>query len=190
MGKYFKETRETIIKLINSDVREGNETFRGLNIQLIFFAATVLSFSLLIFLDKEITTHLDNKEKYLLIITWIILGLSVIFGIIQFFSTYNFFKKCFGYHYFILGKMGDEGEINKIKKNLNIQEGQQDNNIDDELENVLDKLIYSEISKESLKKYPDINEISSEIWIKIQVFLIIISLILLIYFMSNILLNI
>ena len=189
MGKYFKETKEMIIKLNSSNVREANETYRDLNIQLIFFSATVLSFSLLIFLNKDITNQLDNTEKYLLILTWIFLGLSVIFGIIQFFSTYNFFKKGFNYHNFILSKMGNEHEINKIKEKLNIQEDVQDKDSDEELENTVDKLVCSEIFKESLKKYPDINVISSEIWTKIQVFLIIISLLSLIYFMAKILLN-
>ena len=85
--------------------------------------------------------------------------------------------------------MGNEHEINKIKVKLSTQEDVQDKDSDEELENTVDKMVYSEIFKESLKKYPDINVISSEIWTKIQVFLIIISLFSLIYFMAKILLN-
>ncbi|MCK4377089.1 MAG: hypothetical protein KAV97_02590, partial [Actinomycetia bacterium] len=95
MGEYLEKAKKIHKEALQSSQQEGNETFRGLNIQLIFIAAAILSFSLLIFLNEEITNQLNNIEKYILILTWIFLGFSVLFGIIQFFVTYNFFKKHF-----------------------------------------------------------------------------------------------
>jgi len=55
-------------------------------------------------------------------------------------------------------------------------------------EGIVDKLVYEKIKEEAIKKYPNVLAESSEIYIKIQVILLISSLGLLIYFMVRILL--
>ena len=96
MDKYLEKVKKIHIEALKVSQQEGNETFRGLNIQLMFIAAAILSFSLLIFLEKDITGQVDlmnfGKIILILILTWLLLGLSILFGIIQFFVTYNFFK--------------------------------------------------------------------------------------------------
>ena len=93
MGNYLEKLEKIHREDLISSQQNGNDTFRELNIQLIFIAAVIISFSLLIFLNGNITNQLNGCEKYLLISIWILLGLSVLFGIMQFFVDYIFFKK-------------------------------------------------------------------------------------------------
>ena len=188
MGKYLEKMKKIHKENLRSSQQEGNETFRGLNIQLIFIAAAILSFSLLIFLNEEITNQLNNIEKYILILTWFLLGLSVLFGIIQFFVTYNFFKKHFWFGNFLVNIFQNDNKIEQIKKELNIYTEEDEEEINEIYEGMVDKLVYSKIIEEAIKKYPNILPESSEIYIKIQVILLISSLGLLIYFMVRILL--
>lgn len=53
MGKYLEKVKKIHIEALKVSQQEGNETFRGLNVQLIFISAAILSFSLLIFLNKD-----------------------------------------------------------------------------------------------------------------------------------------
>ena len=188
MGEYLEKAKKIHKEALQSSQQEGNETFRGLNIQLIFIAAAILSFSLLIFLNEEITNQLNNIEKYILILTWFLLGLSVLFGIIQFFVTYNFFKKHFWLEDFLVNIFQNDNKIEQIKKELNIYTEEQEKEINEIYEGMVDKLVYSKIIEEAIKKYPNVLPESSEIYIKIQVILLISSLGLLIYFMVRILL--
>ena len=188
MGEYLEKAKKIHKEALQSSQQEGNETFRGLNIQLIFIAAAILSFSLLIFLNEEITNQLNNIEKYILILTWIFLGFSVLFGIIQFFVTYNFFKKHFWLEDFLVNIFQNDNKIEQIKKELNIYTEEQEKEINEIYEGMVDKLVYSKIIEEAIKKYPNVLPESSEIYIKIQVILLISSLGLLIYFMVRILL--
>ena len=55
-------------------------------------------------------------------------------------------------------------------------------------EGMVDKIVYGKIAEEVVKKYPKVLSMSSEICTYIQVFLLISSLVLLIYFMIGILL--
>lgn len=187
MGEYLEKAKKIHKEALQFSQQEGNETFRGLNIQLIFIAAAILSFSLLIFLNEEITNQLNNIEKYILILTWIFLGFSVLFGIIQFFVTYNFFKKHFWFEDFLVNIFQNDNKIEQIKKELNIYTEEQEKEINEIYEGMVDKLVYSKIIEEAIKKYPNVLPESSEIYIKIQVFLLVSSLGLLIYFMVKIL---
>lgn len=187
MGKYLEKAEKLHKEALQSSQQEGNETFRDLNIQLVFIAAAILSFSLLIFLNEDITNQLNNFEKYLLISTWFLLGLSVLFGIIQFFVTYNFFKKHFGLEVFLVNKFQDDNKIEQIKKELNIYTEEQEKELNKIYEGLVDQLVYAKIREEAIKKYPNVLPESSEICIIIQVILLISSLGLLIYFMANIL---
>ncbi len=187
MGEYLEKVKKIHKKDLQSSQQEGNETFRELNIQLIFIAAAILSFSLLIFLNGDIVNQLNNCEKYILILTWIFLGFSVLFGIIQFFVTYNFFKKHFWLKGFLVDIFQNDNKIEQIKRELNIYTKEQEKEINETYEDLVDKLVYEKIKEEAIKKYPNVLPESSEICIKIQVILLILSLGLLIYFMVRIL---
>jgi len=188
VGEYLEKVKKIHKEALQSSQQEGNETFRGLNIQLIFIAAAILSFSLLIFLNEDITNQLNNFEKYLLILTWVLLGLSVLSGIIQFFITYNFFKEHFWIEDFLVNVFQNDNKIEQIKKELNIYTEEQEKEMNEIYEGIVDKLVYEKIKEEAIKKYPNVLPESSEIYIKIQVILLIFSLGLLIYFMVRILL--
>jgi hypothetical protein len=72
MSEYLEKVKMIHKEALQSSQQEGNETFRELNIQLIFIAAAIISFSLLIFLNENITNQLNNCEKYLLISIWVL----------------------------------------------------------------------------------------------------------------------
>ena len=185
MGEYLNKVKKIHKEDLQSSQQEGNETFRELNIQLIFIAAAILSFSLLIFLNGDIINQLNNCEKYILILIWIFLGFSVLFGVIQFFVTYNFFKKHFGLEGFVIDIFENDNKIEQIKKELNIYTEEQEKEMNETYEGIVDKLVYEKIKEEAIKKYPNVLPESSEIHIKIQVILLISSLGLLIYFMAK-----
>jgi len=188
MGEYLEKAKKIHKEQLLSSQQGANETFKELNIQLIFIAAAILTFSLLIFLNEEITNQLNNCEKYILILTWFLLGLSVLFGIIQFFVTYIFFKKHFELGVFLLDIFQNDNKIKKIKKELNIYTEEDEEEMNEIYEGIVDKLVYEKIKEEATKKYPNVLHESSEIYIKIQVASLISSLGLLIYFMVKILL--
>lgn len=188
MDKYLEEVKKIHIEALRTSQQEGNETARGLNIQLIFFAAVILSFSLLIFLNKDITSQLNICNKYLLILTWTLLGLSVFFGILQFFVTYNFFKDRSRIQAFLVDKLGNDVEIKRIKENLNIYSEEQEEEMNNTYSGIVDKLVYEKAKEMAIEEYPNILPESSNRYIKIQTFLIILSMTLLIYFMAKILL--
>ena len=188
MGKYLEKLEKIHREDLKTSQQEGNETFRGLNIQLIFFAAVILSFSLLIFLNKDITSQLIICNKYLLILTWILLGLSVFFGILQFYVTYNFFKDHSNIQVFLVNKLGNDLEIEKIKESLNIYSKEQEEEMENTYSGIVNKLVYEKAKEMAIKKYPNILPEPPTRYIKIQTFLIILSMALLIYFMARILL--
>jgi len=179
MGEYLEERKKIHKEALYFSQTMGNETFRELNTQLIFIAAAILSFSLLIFLNEEITNQLNNCEKYILMLTWFLLGLSVISGIIHFFIEYYFFRKHFNKGRFVLDKLYNDNYIKKIKK----EKGKEINKINKDE----DHIVYNKIKEEALKKYPNVLPDSTKIFIIAQVFLLIASLALLIYFMIGIL---
>lgn len=74
-------------------ITAGNETSHALNKQLIFFATTVLSLSLFIFGHPEVLGRLEYIDRWLMILAWISLAFSAIFGGLQFFIVIGFFKK-------------------------------------------------------------------------------------------------
>jgi len=186
MGKYLEKVKKIHIEALKVSQQEGNETFRGLNIQLIFISAAILSFSLLIFLNKDITGQVNlmnfGKMNLILILMWVLLGLSILSGIIQFFATYNFFKEHSGLQAFLVKKFQDDNEVEQIKKELNIYT-EEEKKLNEVYEDLVDKLVYEKIKEKAIKKYPKVLPESSERWIKIQAFLLIFSIALLIYFM-------
>jgi len=188
MGEYLEKMKKIHGEALQSSQQGANDTFRELNVQLIFIAAAIISFSLLIFLNEDITNQLNSCEKYLLISIWILLGLSVLFGIIQFFVDYNFFKKHFKLEEFLVKTIRSDSKIEQIKKELNIYTKEEEEEMNETYEGLVDKLVYGKIAEEVAKKYPKVLSISSEIYTNIQVFLLISSLGLLIYFMIRILL--
>jgi len=105
----------------------------------------------------------------------------------QFFVTYNFFKKHFWLKGFLVDIFQNDNKIEQIKKELNIYTKEQEKEMNETYEDLVDKLVYEKIKEETIKKYPNVLPESSEICIKIQVALLIFSLGLLIYFMVRIL---
>jgi hypothetical protein len=189
MENHLEKVKKLHEENLKTSQQEGNETFRGLNIQLIFFAAAILSFSLLIFLNKDITSQLNINDKKLLILTWVLLGLSVLFGILQFWETYNFFKKHSDLQSFLVYKLSNDSEIKNIKDSLNIFSEEQESEMNKIYKgDIVGKLVYEKAKEMALEKFPKILPESSEIYIKIQTFLIVSSMGLLIFFMAKILL--
>lgn len=190
MGNYIEKVKRIHKEALKSSQKEGNETFRGLNIQLIFFAAAILSFSLFIFLNKSITDQLNIYDKWLLITMWCSLGLSVIFGIKQFFVNYDFFEEHTMLQISIVDKLESYHEIEKIKHNSGIHSKDQEEEINKMLEtnDMVDRIVYEKTKEIVLKEHPNILTKSPEIYIQIQAFLMILSMVLLIFFMAKILL--
>jgi len=154
MGEYLEKVKKIHKGDLQYSQQEGNETFRELNIQLIFIAAAILSFSLLIFLNGDIVNQLNNCEKYILILTWIFLGFLALFGIMQFFVTYNFFKKHFWLKGFLVDIFQNDNKIEQIKKELNIYTKEQEKEMNETYEDLVDKLVYEKIKEETIKKIP------------------------------------
>ena len=187
MGEYLEKKEKLHQEALQSSQQRANDTFRELNVQLIFIAAVIISFSLLIFLNGDITNQLNSCEKYLLISIWILLGLSVLFGIMQFFVDYIFFKKHFKFEDFLVKAIRNDNKVEQIKEELNIYTKEEEE-MNETYECLSDEKVYGKIAEEVMKKYPNVLPISSEIYIIIQVALLISSLGLLIYFMIGILL--
>jgi hypothetical protein len=183
MGNYLEKVKKIHEETLKTSQQEGNETFRGLNIQLIFFAAAILSFSLLIFLNKDIINNINIVDKIILILTWIGLGLSVLFGLTQFFVTYNFFKEHSKLQTYLIDKLENDNEITKTKRALGIYSKEQEIEINKVYEGIVDKMVYEKAKELVLTKFPNILPESSEIFIKIQSFLIGFSITALIFFM-------
>jgi len=188
MGEYLEKKEKIHLEALQSSQQEANDTFRELNVQLILIAAVIISFSLLIFLNGDITNQLNSCEKYLLISIWILLGLSVLFGIIQFFVDYIFFKEHFKLEEFLVKAIRSDNKVEQIKKELDIYPKEVEEKMNETDEGIVDKIVYDKITEEVVKNFPKVLSISSEICTIIQVSFLISSLGLLIYFMMRILL--
>ena len=175
----FRKIHEEALKY--SQV-EGNETFRELNKTLIIFATAILSFSLFIFLNTDIVKTINFYEKIILVSIWLLLGLSILAGIKQFFEDYNFFKSHVNFNSAVVSKCINEDEVKRYKLELKIFEEDEEEmeKID---KTIIDHLVYAKIREEIAKKYPNILPESPEIFIKVQVALIIVPLFFLIFFM-------
>lgn len=93
MSKYLKDQQRKFEDYAESYRRETNEVFRELVRQLIFTATVFLSISAFVFYIKDLIIKLNNIDKHLLMFSWILIGLSIVFGIIQFFIDYYFFRR-------------------------------------------------------------------------------------------------
>ncbi len=156
--------------------KEANEAVKELNKHLILFATAILSFSLFIFQNEKIIKNIIIIDKYILVIIWILLGLSIPFGIAQFYTDYNFFKKWNKTYKSIIQDITSERITEKIRNT--IDETMKDETISQDY--VIQKI---------MKKYESVvKEESSTIWIKSQVTCVSISLCLLLYIMIKFLL--
>jgi len=93
MSNYLNEQQRKFEDYSEDYRKEANEVFRELNRQLILFATAVLSISLFVFRDVSFFEKISNLDRHLLAMIWILLGVSILAGIIQFFIDYFFFKK-------------------------------------------------------------------------------------------------
>ncbi len=91
--------------------RETNEVFRELVRQLILVATVFVSISVFIFNVKKLSCYLTILDKQILSTSWILLGCSLVFGIVQIFVDYFFLAK------WTKAKSGIATEIYKGKAN-------------------------------------------------------------------------
>lgn len=140
------------------------------------------------FLNKDIISQLPSIDKILLVLTWVLLGLSVLFGIRHLWVTYNFFKERAGLHSFLVDKLSNDNEIIKIKEEINILSEETEKKMNEIYEGIVDKLIYEKAKEMALESFPNILPDPPGKYIKLQTFLIIISIGLLVYIMAKILL--
>ena len=125
MSNYLNEQQRKFEDYSEKYRKETNIIFRELNRQLILFATAVLSISLFIFGDNFFFEKISNLDKHLLAIIWILLGVSILSGIIQFFIDYFFFKKWTKAKFSIVEDIAT-GNINKsniLSKVLEKQKG-------------------------------------------------------------------
>lgn len=175
-NRYLEKQQKEAEKYSFEIQKEANEAVKELNKHLILFATAILSFSLFIFQNEKIIKNIIIIDKYILIIIWILLGLSIPFGIAQFYTDYNFFKKWNKTYKSIIQDITSERINEKIR-----------NTID---ETMKDETISQEyIIQKIMKKYESVvKEESSTICIKSQVTCVSISLCLLLYIMIKLLL--
>ncbi|MEO0076005.1 MAG: hypothetical protein ABIK31_07920 [candidate division WOR-3 bacterium] len=91
--QYLREQQRKFEDYAEGYRKETNEVFRELVRQLILVATVFLSFSAFIFYSKDLISKFSISDKHLLIISWIFIGVSIIFGIVQFFIDYYYFKQ-------------------------------------------------------------------------------------------------
>jgi len=92
MNNYLIEQQRKFENYSENYRMEANKIFRELNRQLILFATAVLSISLFVFRGDSFLKK-TSLDRHLLSTIWILLGVSILSGIIQFFIDYFFFKK-------------------------------------------------------------------------------------------------
>lgn len=171
MREYLKESQKQVEEHLRIIQKEINAVFRELNRHLILFATAILSFSLIIFQNEMVINNLNIFDKWILSIIWIVLGLSILLGIAQFYIDYKFFKEM-NQAYTSMAK-----DIIHERVTEEIKSSKYDKDIADE--NIIEAMIIQEI----IKKHKDIPIESSTKCINYQVKCVIISLILLLIFM-------
>lgn len=91
--KYLRDQQRKFEDYAESYRKETNEVFRELVRQLILVATVFLSFSAFIFYSKDLIVKFTISDKHFLIFSWFLIGVSIIFGIIQFIIDYYYFKR-------------------------------------------------------------------------------------------------
>lgn len=91
-------------KLSGAAAGQGNETLRFLSSQLILIAATIITVSAAFIASGHQEALLGVEAKQLLAATWILLALSITFGVADIIITAKFFTRWQVYHY----KMAEE----------------------------------------------------------------------------------
>lgn len=93
MSEYLERQQRKFEDYAETYRRETNEIFRELVKQLILVATVFLSISSFVFTKADIFLKSTTFDKHLLTFTWILLGASLVFGIIQFFIDYFYFRE-------------------------------------------------------------------------------------------------
>lgn len=91
--EYLKEAKRKFEDIADVYRRETNEIFRDLVQQLILVGTVFLTVSAFVFNIKNISTALTNGDKIALSIAWILIAISLLFGIIQFIVDYYYFRR-------------------------------------------------------------------------------------------------
>jgi len=121
MSDYLKEQQRKFEDYAEKYRKETNEVFRELVRQLILVATAFLSISPFVFKIEGLTAKFGCVSKLILTSSWILLGCSIIFGIIQIFIDYNYFRKWTKAKFTIVekivsGEANNEDNLNKIAK--------------------------------------------------------------------------
>ena len=93
MNDYLKEQQRKFEDYAEKHRTETNEVFRELVRQLILVATVFLSVSAFVFYVKDLIVKFSIFDKHCLMSSWILIGLSIIFGIIQIIIDYYFFQR-------------------------------------------------------------------------------------------------
>lgn len=94
MKDYLERQQRKFEEYSETYRRETNEVFRELVKQLILVATVFISISVFIFNVKDLSCYLTILDKHILSTSWILLGSSLIFGIVQFFIDYYYLARC------------------------------------------------------------------------------------------------
>jgi hypothetical protein len=87
--EYLNREQGKLAKFGENTNKAANEIFRDLNKQLILVATVLLSISFLLIKETDLVAY----QKHILFFSWVFSGFSIVFGIIQFFNDYYFFRK-------------------------------------------------------------------------------------------------
>jgi hypothetical protein len=148
----------------NDYIKEANEVWRELGRQLILVGSVLISISAFAVNANDLSKNLNICDKYLLIFSWILIGLSMIFGIIQFITDYCYFRKWADVKYKIAEDIHKDPSITTRRPNGTTK---------------LDELTY--------ERQKDIGAESSTIYTWIQLSFIILGVILLVVIMGRVL---
>jgi len=122
MSDYLKEQQRKFEDYAERYRQETNEVFRELGRQLILVATVFLSISAFVFNAPDLILKFSCGSRIILILSWILLGLSIIFGIIQFFVDYNYFRKWTQAKFEVVEKIisgtATENNLNKVAEEV------------------------------------------------------------------------
>jgi hypothetical protein len=155
MSNYLSEQQKKFEEFAENYRKETNEVFRELVRQLILVATVFLSISAFVFYIKDLIIKFSIFDKHCLMISWTLIGLSIIFGIIQIIIDYYFFRRWSNAKFYVADRLYIEHPKDED----------------------IDKIAYDE--------QKGIPNSSTTLFVWLQVFFLIIGIILLVFIMSK-----
>jgi hypothetical protein len=105
-AEYINREKEEFLKSSSTAALQANETFRTLSGQLVLVAGTVITVSAAFLTSDSSKVPVGNHAKYLLVSAWILLGGSIVSGIVSLYSDANFFVSWQKYHFALAKELG------------------------------------------------------------------------------------